>query len=573
MTTEKTRQTILTGANLLSNPLFNKGTAFSEAERLELHLRGLLPPHIDSLDEQLARAYDAMRVKSSRLEMHIYLRQLQDENEVLFYKLLLEHISEVMPLIYTPVVGEACQKFSHIYRRRRGLFVSYPDRDSIDEIFDNYENKDVDVIVVTDGERILGLGDQGVGGMGIPIGKLSLYSLCGGIDPARTLPILLDAGTDNQDLLQDPAYIGWRHKRVRGAEYDQFIEKFVLAVKEKFPSALLQWEDFANQDARRLLDKYKDQLCTFNDDIQGTAAVAVSAVLSAVAAAGGKIRDQQIIMFGAGSAGLGIADLLARTMMDEGAAEEEARGHIWLVDRPGLLHDGIADLQPAQKVYAKSLNQLKTKPAVKDGHIPLKEVITAARATVLIGTSAQAGAFTEEAVKALAANCERPIVLPLSNPTVKSEATPADVLKWTKGKAFVATGSPFDPVTINDTTMAIGQCNNSYIFPGMGLGIIASGAKRVTQSMFMAAAKALAKQSPAVQNPTASLFPDLSTIREVSFNIAIAVGEEAQRIGVADQTGAAAFAQKTRAKMWGPEYATIVRSQSERTEAVAAAKA
>jgi malate dehydrogenase (oxaloacetate-decarboxylating) len=569
MTSDRKRQTTLTGANLLSNPLYNKGTAFSEQERTELHLLGLLPPHIDSLEEQVTRAYAALASKSSNLEKHIYLRQLQDENEVLFYKLLLEHTNEMMPIIYTPVVGEACQKFSHIYRRRRGLFVAYPDRDSIEDVFDNYEYKDIDVIVVTDGERILGLGDQGTGGMGIPIGKLSLYSLCGGIDPAKTLPILLDAGTDNQELLKDPAYIGWRHARVRGAEYDQFVEKFVTAVKNKFPHALLQWEDFANQDARRLLDKYRDQLCTFNDDIQGTAAVAVSAVLSAVAASKSSIREQQIIMFGAGSAGLGIADLLARAMIAEGASEQEARNHIWLIDRPGLLHDGIPDLQPAQRNFAKAWSDLKTKAGVKDQHISLKDAIAIAKGTVLIGTSAQAGAFKEDVVKAMAMNCERPIILPLSNPTVKSEATPKDVLQWTNGKAFIATGSPFDPVMVNGTMIHIGQCNNSYIFPGMGLGIMASGATRVTESMFMAAAKALAKQSGALQNPSASLFPDLSTIRDVSLKIAIAVGEEAQASGVAEKTSAETLANKMRDEMWIPAYATIVRQHSEQ-HAVAA---
>jgi malate dehydrogenase (oxaloacetate-decarboxylating) len=560
-TTKKQLQTTLTGANLLSNPLFNKGTAFTDEERCELRLLGLLPPHVDSLAEQVTRAYSALKDKPTGLEKHIYLRQLQDENEVLFYRLLLEHTTELMPVIYTPIVGEACQQFSHIYRRRRGLFVAYPDRDNIEQIFDNYENKDVDVIVVTDGERILGLGDQGAGGMGIPIGKLSLYSLCGGIDPAKTLPILLDAGTDNESLLKDPSYIGWRHARIRGTEYDGFVDKFVHAVRKKFPNTLLQWEDFANQDARRLLDIYKDQLCTFNDDIQGTAAVAVSAVLSGVAASKSTIREQQIAVFGAGSAGLGIADLLVQTMIDEGALPEEARQRIWLVDRQGLLHDRIPDLQPTQKVYEKSWDELKSKLANRDEKITLKDAVRVAKATVLIGTSAQRGAFDQDVVTAMAANCERPIVLPLSNPTSKSEATPSDVLTWTKGKAFVATGSPFEPVTVGGTTRQIGQCNNSYIFPGMGLGIMALGARRVTQSMFMAAAKSLAAQSPAIKNATASLFPDLSTIREVSLHIAIAVGQAAQESGVADKTSSGVLAQIVQDSMWAPDYATIVRQQ------------
>jgi malate dehydrogenase (oxaloacetate-decarboxylating) len=569
MKTDNIRKTTLTGANLLSNPLLNKGTAFTLKERIELKLLGLLPPHIDTLDEQLTRAYDALETKSNDLEKHIYLRQLEDENEVLFYRLLLQHTAEMMPLIYTPTVGAACQRFSHIYRRRRGLFVAYPDRDKIEDIFDNYENKDIDVIVVTDGERILGLGDQGAGGMGIPIGKLSLYSLCGGIDPARTLPILLDAGTDNQDLLRDPMYIGWRNARVRGAQYDQFVEQFVRAVMKKYPNTLLQWEDFANQDARRLLDKYRDELCTFNDDIQGTASVAVSAVLSAVAASKTNIREQQIVMFGAGSAGLGIADLLAQAMIDEGASPKEARDHIWLIDRPGLLHDRIPNLQPAQKTYAKAWDKLQTL-GVKDEHIPLNDAIKLAKATVLIGTSAQSGSFNEAVVTAMAFNCEHPIVLPLSNPTNKAEATPKDVLTWTKGKAFVATGSPFDPVDINGKSIHIGQCNNSYIFPGMGLGIVASRATRVTQSMFMAAAKSLAAQSPALHNPTASLFPDLSTIREVSLAIAIAVAEAAQVDGVAEKKSVPALTEEIKERMWMPEYATIVREQTSEPKMVTA---
>jgi malate dehydrogenase (oxaloacetate-decarboxylating) len=559
MTTNRTRQTALSGANLLSNPLFNKGTAFTEEERLGLRLLGLLPPQIETLATQVARAYEALKRKDDDLEKHIYLRQLQDENEVLFYRLLLEHTTEIMPLIYTPVVGEACQLFSHIYRRRRGLFISYPDRDHIEDIFDNYEYKDVDVIVVTDGERILGLGDQGAGGMGIPIGKLSLYSLCGGIDPAKTLPILLDAGTDNEELLKDPTYIGWRHERVRDEEYDQFVARFVDAVKKKFPKTLLQWEDFANRDARRLLDKYRDQLCTFNDDVQGTAAVAVAAVLAAVAASKSRIRDQQIVMFGAGSAGLGISDLLAQAMIDDGASPQEARDHIWLIDRPGLLHDRIADLQPAQKIYAKSYTKLQSEHGLTSEQIPLKDAVAIAKATVLIGTSAQSGAFTEEVVKTMAANCQRPIVLPLSNPTVKSEAQPSDVLGWTKGKAFVATGSPFAPVTIDGTTVVIGQCNNSYIFPGMGLGVVASGARRVTEGMFMAAAKSLAAQSPALENPAASLFPDLAIIRQVSLHIALAVGAAAQADGEAPASSADDLAKKTRDSMWVPDYATISR--------------
>jgi malate dehydrogenase (oxaloacetate-decarboxylating) len=557
MTNATQIRTQLTGANLLSNPLLNKGTAFTDEERVQFKLLGLLPPHIDKLEDQVVRAYEAFSAKTSDIEKHIYLRALQDDNEVLFYKLLLGHIEEMMPIIYTPVVGAACQQFSHIYRRRRGLFVSYQHRNQIGMMLDNIDERDVEVIVVTDGERILGLGDQGAGGMGIPIGKLSLYTLCGGIDPAKTLPIFLDAGTDNKERLDDPLYIGWRHERIRGAEYDQFIDQFVQAVKKKLPKTVLQFEDFANQDARRLLDKYKDQLCTFNDDIQGTAAVAVAGVLAAVKASGTKLRDQQIVMFGAGSAGLGIADLLSQAMVEEGASAKEADDHIWLIDRPGLLHDGLPNLQPAQKRYAKSWEKLKKDHGLKESGIPLLEAIKIAKATALIGTSAQASAFNQSVVKGIAANCERPIIFPLSNPTIKAEAKPVDVLSWTDGKALIGTGSPFDPVKVAGKTIHIGQCNNSYIFPGAGLGIVASRATRVTERMFMASARSLADQSPIITDSSASLFPPLKNIRQVSEKIALAVGLAAQADGVAPKTSKEELTDRIRETMWIPEYSKI----------------
>lgn len=550
------RETDLYGASLLGDSLLNKGTAFTEQERKEFQLLGLLPPYVDTLEGQVSRAYEAYQAKQEDLERHIFLRALQDRNEVLFYALLREHIVEMMPIIYTPVVGRACQSFSHIYRTHRGLFIPYPLKDQIEEMLENSPIDDPQVIVVTDGERILGLGDQGAGGMGIPIGKLSLYTLCGGIDPAHTLPIILDVGTDNAERLNDPLYIGWRHERVRGQEYDDFIEAFVQAVMKKFPSVMLQWEDFANQNARRLLDKYRDRLCTFNDDIQGTAAVAVAGVVAAVKAGKMKLRDQSVLMFGAGSAGLGIADLIAQAMLDEGATMQEAQDHIWLVDRPGLLHSALppSDIQPAQKRYVKTLDGKQ--PA---GKIALEEAVKLSKATIIIGTSAQAGAFSEQAIKEMTNNTATPIVFPLSNPTIKCEAVPADVLKWTNGKAFVATGSPFDPVKIGDKTVTIGQCNNSYIFPGVGLGVVASGAKRVTDSMFMAAAKALASQSPAIADPTASLFPSLTRIREVSFEIACAVAKTAQDEGHAEKRSASEIEKLMRSAMWEPKYEQLVR--------------
>lgn len=553
----QTRETELKGAILLADPLLNKGTAFSDEERDQFQLVGLLPPHVDNLETQLSRAYQAYLNKQMDIERHIFLRALQDENEVLFYALLKEHIEEMMPIIYTPVVGTACQKFSHIYRTRRGLFISYPNKSQIAQMLDNSPIDDPQVIVVTDGERILGLGDQGTGGMGIPIGKLSLYTLCGGIDPARNLPIILDVGTDNPERLGDPLYVGWRHERVRGKDYDDFIESFVEAVMKRFPKVMLQWEDFANQNARRLLEKYQDRLCTFNDDIQGTAAVAVAGVLSAVKAGKQKLRDQNVVMFGAGSAGLGIAELIASAMVDEGATVDEANSRIWLIDRPGLLHDAIGDIQPAQRRFVKSWAKVQQLGA-EDKSVWLAEAIRISKGTILIGTSAQPSSFTQEAIEAMTKNTATPVVFPLSNPTSKAEATPADVLKWTDGKALVATGSPFAPLTINGKTITIGQCNNSYIFPGVGLGVVASGAKRVTNKMFMAAAKALAERSPAVADATKSLFPPLTTIRDVSYEIALAVADAAQAEGHAAVCSKAELQAKVKDTMWPPEYPALV---------------
>lgn len=549
--------TKLQGQALLSDPELNKGTAFSEAERNEFSLHGLLPPHVDDLDLQVARAYEAYKCKTNDLERHIYLRALQDENETLFYKLLEDHISEMVPIIYTPVVGSACERFSHIYRRRRGLFIPFPLRNQIEKILDNAGEESIEVIVVTDGERILGLGDQGAGGMGIPIGKLSLYSLCGGIDPRRTLPIVLDAGTDNPERLADPFYLGWRNERIRGDDYDMFIERFVQAVIKKFPNVLLQWEDFANQNARRLLEKYKDKLCTFNDDIQGTAAVALAGVLAAVKATGSSLRNQQVVMFGAGSAGLGIADLLVSAMVEEGATEQDAIDRIWLIDRPGLLHSRVQDLQPAQRRYVKPWDKISKEWRIADEFVSLEDVVKKVKATVLIGTSAQPHSFSKHVVAAMAQNTSAPIIFPLSNPTSHAEATPAEILTWSDGRALVATGSPFDPVICNGKKITIGQCNNSYIFPGLGLGVIASKAKRVHASLFMAAAKALADQSPALQDPTASLFPPMSDVRQVSEKIALAVATAAQVSGVAPETTQADLESTLRAKIWSAQYKSL----------------
>lgn len=550
---QPTVTTSLRGPTLMESPLYNKGTAFTEQERSDLRLVGLLPPHVDTLQQQLARAYEVFCTKTTGLEKHIYLRQLQDENETLFYALMLEHIEEMMPVVYTPVVGEACQQFSHIYRRPRGMFLSYPERDAMDSAFDNVD-RDIDVIVVTDGERILGLGDQGAGGMGIPIGKLSLYTLCGGIHPARTLPIVLDLGTDNEQRLNDPLYIGWRHERIKGQEYDDFIERFVQAVMRRFPDVLLQWEDFATIDAEPILGRYRDRLCTFNDDIQGTAAVTTGTILVAVAAAAGELKDQRFLMLGAGSAGLGISSQLIQVMQRDGLSHDEATSKFYVLDDKGLLHDGRSDLDEARQRVAQRADNLAEWDCETSDAIAFADVVRNAKPTVLVGATGMAGAFEESIIREMAKHVQRPIIFPLSNPTSRAEATPSDLLRWTDSKALVATGSPFEPVEIDGRTHVIAQCNNSYIFPAMGLGILACGARRVTDEMFMAAAVALKETSPALTDPSASLLPPLANIRHVVRHIAAAVAAEAQNQGIAEPISADQVQQKIDQTMWAPRY-------------------
>ena len=542
------------GSALLARPSLNKGTAFTEDEREAFGLHGLLPPDVESLETQVRRAYDAYRRKATDLGRHITLRQLQDSNETLFYALLEAHIAEMLPIIYTPTVGEACQQFSEIYRRPRGLFVSYRMKDRIEEILGHAPNDRVEVIVVTDGERILGLGDQGAGGMGIPIGKLSLYSVCGGIDPATTLPIVLDVGTNNAELIADPLYIGWRHERITGQDYDDFIEAFVAAVKKRYPNVLLQWEDFAQQHASPILERYRDQLCTFNDDIQGTAAVAAGTLMAACRVAGSRPSEQRVVMFGAGSAGCGIAEQIIRGMVRDGLGEAEARSRIHMIDRYGLVHDGMENLLPIQQRLMQPHE--KVKGWSSDGTtISLLDTVAKLHPTVLIGVSGQPRQFTEEVIRAMAAHVGRPIVLPLSNPTSRAEAVPGDVLAWSEGRALVATGSPFAPVVTGDgRAHVIAQSNNAYIFPGMGLGILACGANRVTDTMFTAAAEALAGCSPAIADPTASLLPAVDELQSVSRTIAVAVARAAMADGVAPALDDAALAARIEARFWLPRY-------------------
>ena len=547
-------KTNLTGYDLINKPMLNKGMAFTADERDMFRLHGLLPPHVGTIDEQANRRLKILRAFSTDFERYAFLRDLQDTNETLFYHVLVHHLDELLPLVYTPTVGEGCQHFSEIWRKPRGLFLSYPNKPRIREILADPRFDRVRVIVVSDGERILGLGDQGAGGMGIPIGKLSLYTGCAGIHPELTLPILLDVGTNNQERLTNPLYIGWRHERIVGAEYDEFVEEFVSAVIERWPDVLLQWEDFAGANASRLLQKYRDRLCTFNDDIQGTAAIAAGTLLAAINVTGLPLQQQRIAVLGAGSAGCGISSLLLRAMVDAGLSEEQARQAFFLVDRNGLLVDGMEGITAAQLPFVQSRDAVKAWHGSTSAHIGLLDVMHNAKPTVLIGVSGQAGAFTEEVVRAMAKNVERPVIFPLSNPTSRSEATPQQLLEWTEGRALIGTGSPFAPVAWQGRTVRIDQTNNSYVFPGVGLGVLAAGARRVTDTMFMAAAKAVAAMSPTVQDKTGSLLPPVDQLREVSMAVAKAVALQAQADGVAETCNEAEVDRRIKVFVWEPAY-------------------
>ena len=544
---------------LLNDPLLNKGIAFTEAERDAFGLHGLLPPHVGKLDEQVERRLKVLQAFETDLERYDFLRDMQDNNETACYALLTREIAQMLPLVYTPTVGLGCQRFSQIYRKPRGLFLSYPNRGRLAGILADPRFDAVRTIVVTDGERILGLGDLGAGGMGIPIGKLSLYTACGGLHPSSTLPILLDVGTDRQELLNDPLYLGWKHGRVRGQEYDDFLEAFVSAVAARWPEVLLQWEDFSRDNATRLLNRYRDRLCTFNDDIQGTAAVAVGTLLSALAVAGTPLAGQRVVILGAGSAGCGIAGLLSDCMTQAGLDPQDARAAIYMVDKAGLLVEGMSGLLPFQKRFARAPDEVTGWQLDASSRIELADVICNVRPTALIGVSGQGGAFTEEMIRAMASQTARPIVLPLSNPTQHSEATPADLLAWTDGRALVGTGSPFPETDWNGKRTKAAQTNNVYVFPGMGLGVIASRAQRITDGMFMAAARALADMSPARLSPDVPLLPPTSALRDVALKVALAVADQAQRDGVAGEEGAISETL-LRALMWRPDYQHYVRA-------------
>ncbi|ATO32651.1 NAD-dependent malic enzyme [Dickeya dianthicola] len=547
------------GPILLEFPLLNKGSAFTEAERAQFNLRGLLPEAVETIEEQAERAWRQYQEFKNDMEKHVYLRNIQDTNETLFYRLLETHLSEMMPIIYTPTVGAACEHFSDIYRRARGLFISYPNREHIDDMLQNATKQNVKVIVVTDGERILGLGDQGIGGMGIPIGKLSLYTACGGISPAYTLPVVLDVGTNNPQLLNDPLYMGWRHPRITGDEYYEFVDEFIQAVKRRWPNVLLQFEDFAQNNAMPLLNRYRDEICSFNDDIQGTAAVALGSLIAASRAAGSQLRDQTVAFLGAGSAGCGIAEQIIAQMKSEGLSDEEARARVFMVDRFGLLTDKLPNLLDFQsKLVQKSDNLAKWD--ISSDAISLVDVMRNAKPTILIGVSGQPGLFTEEIIREMHRHCARPIVMPLSNPTSRVEARPEDIIRWTDGAALVATGSPFAPVQHKDKVYPIAQCNNSYIFPGIGLGVLACGAKRITDGMLMASSRALADCSPLASQGEGPLLPEVSTIQDVSKHIALEVAKAAQLQGVAEVTSEDTLVKAIGHNFWQPQYRTYKRT-------------
>ncbi len=547
------------GPTLLEMPLLNKGSAFDHDERVDFNLTGLLPQNVETIEEQVDRAYRQYCKCDSDLDKHIYLRGIQDDNETMFFRMLEKHLEEMLPVIYTPTVGLACQRFSEIYRNHRGLFISYPDRHRMDDMIRAATKDNVKVIVVTDGERILGLGDQGIGGMSIPIGKLALYTVCGGISPAYTLPIVLDVGTNNPDLLADPMYMGWRHKRIGEDEYEAFVDLFVQAVTRRWPGVLLQFEDFDQRHALPLLSRYREQICCFNDDIQGTAAVCVGSLLAACKAKDASIIDQTIVLAGAGSAGCGIAEQLLVAMGRAGLSEAEARRRIYLVDRDGLITDDMDDLSAAQRRLAVPKADLVDWPDDGEGD-PLQATVAHVRPTVLIGVSGQAGLFSRAVIETMAQHCANPFIMPLSNPNSNAEAQPADLLDWTEGRALIATGSPFDAVEYDGRRIPIAQCNNAYIFPSVGLGVVATQAERVTDQMLMAAAEALAAHSPLGRDGEGALLPRLGQVQSVARSVARAVAAQAQTDGVALATTQAHLEAEVERNFWKAQYRRFRRS-------------
>lgn len=550
-------ETTLRGVEVLATPLLNKGVAFTQEEREELGLKGLLPPAVLTLEEQARRAYEQFCSQPDDLLKNVYLTALHDRNEVLFYRILTDHLREMLPIVYTPTVGVAIQRYSHEYRKPRGVYLSVNDPSGIEEAFANIgaTAENIDLVVVTDGEGILGIGDWGVGGINIAIGKLAVYTAAVGIDPSRVLPVILDVGTNREDLLNNPFYIGNRHPRVTGEAYDEFIDTFVQAVGNKFPKALLHWEDFSSRNARKILDKYRHDVCTFNDDIQGTGAVSLAAVLSAVKASGVPLNEHRVVVFGAGTAGIGIADQVRDAMVRVGLSEQEAHERFWCIDRNGLITDNMEDLLDFQIPFARKVDEVNEWK--QSDAIGLAEVVKHVKPTILIGTSTVAGAFKEEIIKEMASHVERPIILPMSNPTPLAEAKPVDLIEWTEGRALVATGSPFEPVTYNGVTYVIGQSNNALIFPGLGLGTIVVRASVMTDGMFAAAAEAVASMVD-TSKPGAPILPEVEELRNISEMVAIEVAKVAVAEGVARESLSDNDIRiAVKESMWKPEYRQI----------------
>lgn len=556
-TRERFLEVSLRGSALIENPVYNKGTSFTARERTEFGLEGLLPCQVSTIEQQLSRVYENYCHKTDDLERFIHLSALQDRNETLFFRLLLTHLEEMAPIVYTPTVGLACQKFSHIYRRPRGLYITpeHSDRRRMERVLRNASFDDIRIIVVTDNERILGLGDQGVGGMGIPVGKLTLYVAGAGFHPTQTLPICLDVGTDNQELLNDPLYLGYRKPRLRGQEYDALIETFVQGVLKVFPGAILQWEDFKKANAFRLLDRYKDRLPSFNDDIQGTAAVVHAGICSALRITGGKLREQGIVMLGAGAAGVGILRQLRAAMMRDGLNAKEVANHCMMVDSQGLVLSDRPDLEPHKKEFSASPDRVEGWRLADSNHITLEDVIRNVKPTILLGTSGQPGVFSESLVRQMGLTARQPVIFPLSNPTSKSEAIPQQLMEWTMGRALIATGSPFPDVVWEGESYPVSQGNNIFIFPGVGLGASVAKVRHIHKDLFLAAASALAEAVPAERLSRRALYPRIADLRSICRIVAVAVATAARDLDLTEEKlSDEDIAQRVDAAIWSPEY-------------------
>lgn len=554
-------ETSVHGKHLLTTPQLNKSTAFTHEERRAFGLLGKLPNQVETLEEQVKRAYLQFSSYTSRLQQNIYLNNLHDKNQILFYKLLSRHLAEMLPIIYTPLVGTAVKSFSKEYRQPRGLYIAHSDQNLIDEIIGNRSNPDIDLIVVTDGEGVLGIGDQGIGGMDIPVAKLMVYSLCGGIDPTRTLPVFLDVGTNNQELLNDPMYLGCRHPRISAEKYDAFVHSFVNSIHKHFPNAFLHWEDLGRGNARRILDQFQEELCTFNDDIQGTGAVTLSALLAACDITGIPLEQHRIVVFGAGSAGTGISDQIVDAMVRCGLSPKDAYQRFWLIDRQGLLIDNDPELTQSQRQYARSPEEIVNWPLNDKSYASLTDTVRQVKPTILIGCSAQPGAFSQDIVETMTKHCDRPIIFPLSNPDEKCEAQPTNILTWSSGKALIATGTAFPAIEYQNRLVQVAQCNNALVFPGIGLGILAVRATRLSKAMIWSAAQALSEFSPSKKDSFLPLLPSLDDAQAVAKGIAVAVAKTAIEKGLAQCNQDADIEKLVQEKFWIPRYLPFKRIQ------------